>query len=160
MSSNVTNPFQQPKTATYFGQQVDIIGSTENNNVVIQFEDGTQKVVNRAELLSTSLFNWNQDRIEENNQRIEEYRAIAQDYNAEKKSLWAQIKNKKAEIRNKCSEWGTKFLHAMNNEQKAEYKALRSDKNNLKMAATAAGNKAYSASLSAFMYACDNSNYA
>ena len=48
----------------------------------------------------------------------------------------------------------------MNDEQKAEFKALRSDKNDLKMAATAAGNQAFSASLSAFMYACDNRDYA
>ena len=79
MSSSVTNPFQQPKTATYFGQQVNIVGTTENNYIVIQFEDGTKKFVNRAVLLSTSSYNWNQERIDENNQLIEKYSNIAKE---------------------------------------------------------------------------------
>ena len=57
----------------YFGEQVSIVGSAENNCVVIQFEDGTKKVVNRFELFSTSLFTYNQEKLEANNRRIEEY---------------------------------------------------------------------------------------
>ena len=160
MSNNgVTNPLYESKTAVYFGEQVSIVGSAENNCVIIQFEDGTKKVVNRFELFSTSLFTYNQERLEANNRRIEEYQAIAEEANAEKFSLWKQIRDKKAEIRNKCSEWGTKFLHAMNGEQKAEFKALRADERSLKQAAVAASNDAYSASLGAFMTACDNKYY-
>ena len=47
----------------------------------------------------------------------------------------------------------------MNGEQKAEFKALRADERSLKQAAVAASNDAYSASLSAFMTACDNKYY-
>lgn len=156
MSGNITNPFQQNQTGLYLGQQVRIVDTSINDNVVIEFEDGTRKTVSRLELMSTSLFAWNQDRIKENNQKIDEYRALAADYDAEKKLLWAQIKNKRAEISSRCSEWGTRFLHAMNGEQKTIYKNLKDEMLSLKFAATAAGNRSLSASLSAFDYACDS----
>ena len=157
-NNTVSNPFNQ-EIATYYGKQVKIVDSPRNNVVTIEFEDGTKKQVNRSALLTNSLYSWNQERIESNNKKIEEYRSLAQEAEQEKKSLRKQIRAMNNQINSKFSDWGTRFLHAMNSEQKTEYIEMRDEKRSLQCAATAAGNKSLGYSLSAFMYACDNSKY-
>ena len=158
VNNYVSNPYNQ-ETVTYYGQQARIVDSSKSDIVTIEFEDGTKKQVSRSSLLTTHLFYWNQEKIESNNKRIEEYRTLAAEAEQEKKSLWNQIKAIKDQINSKFHEWGTRFLHNMSDAQRDEYITMIDQTRSLQSDATAAGNKSFGYTLSAFMLACDNRKY-
>lgn len=156
MSGYITNPYKQEKTAIYLGKEVKIIDASKSDAIVIEFNNGTRKTVSKVELMSNSLFSWNQSLIESNNERIEKYTAQAKEADAEADALRKQIKSITSEIRSKCSEWGTKFKHAMNAEQRSEYSSLTDEKQDFICARTAAKNRAHGGYLAAFLCACSN----
>lgn len=155
-----TNTFQKDETVTYLGMQAKVLGTTDSGSVKIELEDGSIKIVNKATLMAKPVFDWNKELRESNLKRMEKYKAQAAEAGAEKDILKKQLRLKIDEIQNKFSEWGTKMLHAMTDEQKAEYKALKGDKQDLNCAITALGNREFSASLSAFCAAIDSAKYA